>query len=396
MNPLRTSHSQSVERQAQPGILRLGSLIGFSINVHWSWLIAFLLFTWAIQAGIVPAANPDWTDAQRWLISGAVSVLFFGSVLAHELAHAAEARRRGYGVRDVTLFLFGGASSLEEEPRTAKDEFWISVVGPLASFGVALAFGTIWVISAGLAVETVTPIAFYLAAVNLVLGGFNLLPGYPLDGGRVLRALVWGARRNVLQATKVASIGGQFIAGALIAWGLVSLFNDSLTGGLWSVLIGWYLWSAAGGEYRQFVLRRSLTGLTVDAVLDRNVPRVAPDVTIQQLATERILGHNERAFFVAATQDGDVLGLVTLVDVARVPRSEWPSVSVYRAMTPRDRLLSVNSGSDVTDALRIMAQHNVQQLPVFHGRDALGLVSQTGIAQAIQLRSAVRPLEEAA
>ncbi len=310
----------------------------------------------------------------------------------HELAHSVLARGRGLPVHSITLFVFGGVSMLGGEARRAKDEFWIAIVGPLTSFVVAAVAFAVWLVARALEAEVVRAMAGYLASINLSVGIFNLLPGFPLDGGRVLRSLVWGVRRSLVEATRIASNVGKGIAALLVALGILMVFLGGL-GGLWLVFIGWFLWNAAESSYQQLVMQRSFEGLSIAPVIERTVPRVAPDVSLRQLAHDYILKQNRRAFFVAPAEEGDIQGLITLSDLQKVPDEEWDRISVYRAMTPRDRLITITPRTDALAALEIMAEHNIAQLVVIDGREPIGLLSRAALISAIQLRNAVRALE---
>src|SRR5215216_7084 len=227
------------------GSFRLLRLFGIAVYIHWSWLIIALLSTWSLATDYPPDTYPGWTAQQRWLAGAITSLLFFGSVLAHELSHSVVARRRGVPVRNITLFIFGGVSALDGEPRGARDEFWIAIVGPLTSFAAGALFAAIWLVARAQDVTGVAAVAGYLAYINVAVGIFNLLPGFPLDGGRVLRSLVWGANRDMLAATRVAANAGRLVAALLIGLGILSLFGQGGFGGVWFIFIGWFLWNAA-------------------------------------------------------------------------------------------------------------------------------------------------------
>jgi Zn-dependent protease/predicted transcriptional regulator len=376
-----------------PGALRLARVAGFDIYIHWSWLIIFWLLTWSLAVGYLPDVYPAWGAGQRWVVGAVTSLLFFASVLVHELAHSVLARGRGLPVHSITLFIFGGVSMLGGEARRAKDEFWIAIVGPLTSFAVAAVAFVVWLLARAADAEVVRAVAGYLASINISVGVFNLLPGFPLDGGRVLRSLVWGVKRNLIEATRVASNVGKGIAALLVALGIVMVFAGGV-GGLWLVFIGWFLWNAAESSYQQLVMQRSFEGLSIGPVIERTVPRVAPDVSLRQLAHDYILKQNRRAFFVAPTDEGDIQGLITLSDLQKVPDEEWDRVSVYRAMTPRDRLITITPRADALVALEMMAEHNIAQLVVVDGREPIGILSRAALIGAIQLRNAVRALED--
>jgi Zn-dependent protease/CBS domain-containing protein len=368
------------------GSLRLLQLFGFDIRIHWSWPPIALLLIWSLATGYLASAFPDWSARDRWLTAGATSLLFFGSVLAHELAHSLLARRRGLTVRGVTLFIFGGVSALEDEPRRPWDEFWIALIGPLTSVAAAAGFGLVWLVSQAIEATPVTAVTGYLAAINLALGVFNLLPGFPLDGGRVLRAVLWGTRGSLLRATRIAAQAGRGVAALLAGLGVLSLLGVGGFGGLWFVLLGWFLWNAAGSSYQQVLLQRSLDGVRVSTLVEPDVVRVAPTMTLRELADDFLLRGRQRAFFVAP-EAGGVLGLITLADVHQVPQEDWDAVSVYRAMTPLEQLVVVTPDTEATAALQLMAHHNLGHVPVVAGREVYGLLSRTGLLQALDVRA---------
>lgn len=380
--------TRSPAPQAAPvpaGTVRLFRLLGFDILIHWSWLLIFALLTWSLASGYLPSVYPAWTRGEYWLTGAITSLLFFASVLAHELSHSVIARRRGLPVENITLFVFGGVSALGGEPRSAKDEFWIAIVGPLTSFAAAAVFGVIWALTQNLEPPQLHALAGYLAYINIAVGIFNLLPGFPLDGGRVLRSALWGIKGSMLEATRIASIVGRVIAGLLIALGILATFAGGLVGGFWFILIGWFLWGAAENSYQQQVLSTTLHGLTAGALVQPEIPRVPPQTTLQQFAYDFILRQQRRAFFVAP-DDGDILGLVTMSDLQKVPEDQWDHITVFRAMTPRERLITITPQTDAQTALELMARHDVNQLPVVTGRQVVGLLTRGSLMRAIQLR----------
>lgn len=383
--------SAPVEPPAAPtGTFQVARLLGFDVLIHWSWIFIFMLLTWSLATGYLPEGHPDWTSRQRWSVGAATSLLFFLSVLAHELAHSVLARRRGIAVQNITLYIFGGVSALGGEARRPRDEFWIAFVGPLTSFVLAVIFGGVWLLARGQGYGGVETVSGYLASINVALGVFNMLPGFPLDGGRVLRSIIWGARHDSLTATRITARVGQVIAGLLVAGGMLLILNGSVLNGVWFIFIGWFLWNAALTTYQQQVLQNNLGGLTVADLFDKEVPRVPPDANLRQLADDYILRQHRRAFFVAP-ETGDVLGLVTLSDLRHVPQEDWATTSVYKAMTPRDKLVTVTPRTEALAALGLMAERNINQLPVMENRDALGLLTRAGLIQAIQLGVELRP-----
>ncbi|MFC1935904.1 site-2 protease family protein, partial [Chloroflexota bacterium] len=264
---------------------RLGRIAGVEIGIHYTWLFAFVLITWTLADGFFPDSFPGWSWPVYWA-TGILSALFlFASVLIHELAHSLVAKGRGLPVQGITLFIFGGVSSIRAEAKAAKDEFLIAVVGPVTSLILAAVFGAMW-----LAVSDkntpLTAILMYLALVNGLLGLFNLLPGFPLDGGRVVRAVLWGATGNLSKATNIAAGAGQVLALVFISWGVFQLLSGNVLGGLWIAFIGWFLNGAAESSRRQTAFQEALRGIAVSEVMDPDPETVGPETRVDVLVRE--------------------------------------------------------------------------------------------------------------
>ncbi len=372
-----------------PGTFRLGRIAGIDILVHWSWFAIFLLLTWWLAVGFFGSVYDGWSAGERWGAAVVASLMFFSSVLLHELSHSLMARRLGLPVKSITLFIFGGVSALEGEPATAGQELRVAIVGPLTSFVLAGVFGALagvaW--AAGVGDEPAGAIAAYLGFINLALGVFNMLPGYPLDGGRVLRATLWARRGNLLSATRTAAGAGTFIAFGLIAAGVVSILAGSFIGGAWFIVIGWFLRNVSEGSYRQLLVHSTLEGTKVGQVVNRSFRSAPPDITLSQLVEDYFLAGGQRCVPVVAGQE--LLGLVTIADLKRVPQAEWQTTSVYRAMTPLDKLHTAGPQDDLTAALEAMAAHDVHQLPILEGRLFVGFVTRADVLRLVQVRSEI-------
>ncbi len=360
--------------------LVLGRVRGIEIRVHWSWLLIVGLLSFSLAEGFFSEAFEEPTTAQRWIASLVTSGLFFVSVLVHELSHAFVAQRYGMEVPSITLFIFGGVSNLGGEMRSPGQEFRVAIAGPLASWGLALLFGLAWLALRGTDASVVTG---YLAVINAVLGVFNLLPGFPLDGGRVFRSLVWARTGDQLRATRVAARGGTVLAYALMALGVFTVLTVSLTG-LWYVLIGLFLKSAADAAYGQTLVETTLRDVAVERAMSPAPNPIAAHTTVQQLVEERVLGAAERAFVVEA--DGRIVGLLTTSDLARLPRERWPSTAVEEVMVAAESVITTAPGSSVIDSLRLMQEHDVHQLPVLDSGRLVGLLSRGDVLRQIELR----------
>lgn len=369
------------------GSFRIASVRGIDIQVHWSWFVVFILLTWWLSEGFFREVHEGWSRETAWATSVVTTLLFFTSILLHELSHSLTARRLGLPVHSITLFIFGGVSALSEEPSSARQEFRVAIVGPLTSFVLAAIFGLLSAVALAVGREDTPPAAVseYLAFINVSVGIFNMLPGFPLDGGRVLRAGLWARTGDMLKATRWAAATGSFISFGLIAVGVISILAGSFVGGVWFVIIGWFLRNASESSYQQLLFRRTLEGTKVREVVNRSFVAAAPDVSLSQLVSDYVFGYSQRCTPVVVADD--LLGLMTMSDLKRVPPEDWPTTSVFRAMTPREKLFTVSPDDDVTKALDIMAAHDIHQVPVLEGRTFLGFVTRSDVLRLIQIRA---------
>jgi Zn-dependent protease/CBS domain-containing protein len=379
----------SIGKGANLEALTIGRIAGIEIRVHYSWFVIFFLLLWWLAEGFFGEVYDSWSVTEAWAAAAAATLLFFASVLLHELAHSLTAKRLGLPVSSITLFIFGGVSSLTSEPSSARQEFQIAIVGPLTSFGLAAFFGILAGVGLVSGAENSPPgaVAEYLAIINLSLGIFNLLPGFPLDGGRVLRAAVWSRSGDLLSATRWASRSGQVISFGLIAFGVVSILGGNFIGGAWMVVIGWFLRGAAQSSYEQLVVRRTLEGVRVRDVLDRGFVSVAPDDSLDQVV-RRMLQTSQRCVPVLVSDD--LLGLISIRDLKRVPEEEWPQTSAFRAMTPREKLHVTSPDEDLGRVLEVMAANDVHQLPVLEGKSFVGFVTRADVLRLLQVRSGLK------
>lgn len=362
---------------------RLARIFGVDVGVHWSWVFIFGIVTWSFATGVLHHFYPEWTDAQRWIVAALVSTVFFLSVLVHEMSHAIVSNRLGLPVRSITLFVFGGVANLEKEPDNAKDEFRIAIVGPLSSLALGGLFALGWAALYPIN-EDIAGITAYMALINVSLAVFNMLPGFPLDGGRVFRSIVWGRNRDRLRATRTASRAGEFIAYGMMAVGVAEMVLGSVVSGIWFVLIGFFLHNASTASYEQLLIETTLSGIRVRDVMRGDAARISPDMSVEELVRAHILGGHARCFVVMA--GGDFAGIVTLTDVRRVPQEQWATTSVFRAMTPASQIHTVGPLDSLTDVLRLMAMHDINQLPVMQGRDLAGMLDRGDVMRFIQVR----------
>ncbi len=384
--------------------LRMGRLFGINIYLDWSWLLIFLLVAWSLATQFA-LMHPAWGPELAWSVAIAAALLFFASVLAHELAHSIVAQAQGIPVRNITLFLFGGVANIQQEPRSPRGEFLLAIVGPLTSLAIGgfclLAVSLFAPLSAdaalnpGLAFASLDPLTtllLWLGSANIVLGIFNLLPGFPLDGGRVLRAILWGVTGNFRTATRWAAGVGQVLAWLLIFSGIamifgveIPFFGTGLIGGLWLAFIGWFMSSAARQSYQQVVVHDMLEGVPAARLMRANVPAVSPGTSTSDLVHHYVMGTDERAFPVL---DGDrLVGLVTLEDIRKVAREDWDTTSAAEIMTPADQLAVVQPQDDASAALDKLTERNVHQVPVISNGHLVGLVRSSDIMRWLNLQA---------
>lgn len=362
----------------------IGRIFGIRIALHPSWLVIAFLVTFSLASASLPRNFPGWDTALYWGVAGLVALLFFGSVLAHELSHALVARRYGIAVRDITLFVFGGAATLEGDARSPRQEAFIALAGPLTSL---LLGGLFLVVGLLIGQPQVLAIIGWLAFINVTLGLFNLIPGFPMDGGRVLRALIWKVRGDQLSATRTAATVGRYFGYAMIGLGAFIAFQVDTFNGIWLALIGWFISTAAESSIAQASLQRVLRGVKVRDVMDATPASVNPNETVADLVNERLMRGEDRSFLVRHI-DGGLAGIVTLSDIRRVARDDWATARVTDIMTRHADLAKVRPDDELESALDVLQEREVNQLPVVDddGRTVLGLLTRAGILRLVDTR----------
>ncbi len=354
------------------GSITLGRILGIPVGVHISWLLIFALITWSLSVGFFPPEYPDLPVTWYWILGVFTSLFFFGSVLVHELGHSILAQRNGIAVRGITLFIFGGVAQIEREPETPGAEFRIAIAGPLTSLVLGLAFAALWLFDRG--IPYLAAPSAWLMRINLMLAFFNLIPGFPLDGGRVLRAIVWQVTGSFERATRLASFTGQLVAAGFIGLGVVSMLGGNTFNGLWLVMIGWFLQNAAATTYAQMNAQQSLRDIKVEQVMSRECPIVPGQLLLNQLVENYVLTGGRRCFLVQ--NEGPLPGILTLRDIAQVPRTQWGQVAVYQIVKPAEQLVYVAPQTDLLSALRTMDEANVNQVPVIDKGELIGMLSR--------------------
>jgi Zn-dependent protease/predicted transcriptional regulator len=371
--------------------LRIGKILGIPIYLHSTWVFIFAAITYMI-ASQYRQEHPAWTDTQHWAVGILTSLLFFASVLFHELSHSVVAQHYKIRVISITLFLFGGLARIERDPSKAIQEFNIAIAGPLASGFLAGAFYGLTRLFP-FEQSMIGALATWLCQTNLALAVFNLLPGFPLDGGRIFRALVWGATKNFEKATRVAGASGKIIAYALILLGAWSVFHGSVQGGLWTAFIGWFLLNAAQESVAQVAVRETLAGLSAADVMSKEVPTVPGHITLEEYSAE-VLRTGRRVHLVV--NDDRFVGMMNVHTLNSVLRDEWAHNSVQAAMIPREKILWTSPEEPLLRLLERLLTADVNQMPVVTGvsdgaPQIVGIVTRDSILRVMQTRSELGP-----
>jgi Zn-dependent protease/predicted transcriptional regulator len=365
-----------------------GRIFGISLRLNPSWFIIFILVTWALAGSYFPTTYPVWTLTEKVAAGVITSLLFFASVLAHELMHSVVAQRQGTKVKSITLFIFGGVSEITEEPKKPSDEFRMAIAGPLTSLVLGGAFYALWfgLKSTAASGEFIGAIAYWLGYINLSLGAFNLIPGFPLDGGRVLRSILWGRSGNLQSATRTASTVGRVVAYVFIFAGIFMVFTPGwLLNGVWFIFIGWFLDNAAVGSYRQVQLNDLLAGHKVSEAMTRDCVSVPPGVTADHMINEYALTKGQQCFPV---MDGEKLeGMVSFDSLRSVAREARRDKTAQQIMTPLAKLKWVSPTDDLTKVLSIMTEDDTAQVPVVDDNKMVGLISREKLLSFIDLQA---------
>lgn len=377
----------------RPG-LKIGRVLGIPIYIHSTWLFIFALITYSLAVRFTQE-HPQWTTTQHWTVGVLTSLLFFGSVIFHELSHSVVAKHYKIPVVSITLFIFGGVARIGREPSRAIEEFNIAIAGPLASgFLAAVFFGLTLLFPYS---QMMGALATWLWETNLGLAVFNLLPGFPLDGGRIFRALVWGVSKDFTKATRVAGASGKLVAYAMILLGAWGAFNGHVTQGLWIAFIGWFLLTAAQESVAQITLRQTLTGLRAADVMSHEIPTVARDISLEEYGAE-VLRTGRRCHLVLT--DDRLVGMMNVHTLNSVPRDEWPHTSVQAVMVPRENILWASPDEPLLGLLERLLASDVKQMPVVGnsangGAHIIGMITRDSILRVVQTRAELgHPAEE--
>jgi Zn-dependent protease len=360
--------------------IRLGKIWGIPVGINASWFIVFVLLTLSLTSQFAHL-HPRWSPIYHYTIGIITSLLFFASVLLHELGHSAIALRKHIPIRSITLFVFGGIAQLGKEPDRPLTELQIAIAGPIVSVVLSVVFGMVGTLAAGTS-EGVQTLGQWLGWINLSLALFNLIPGFPLDGGRVFRALVWGRTGDFARATRIAGGVGKGVAYLFIMSGIWIALGGALVDGLWITFIGWFLLTAAETNVQQVALKQALAGLRARDVMTPDCPSVPDHMSLSQLVEDYLLLTGRRCFLV--TTDGQLLGLITVHQVKNIPHTDWPHTSVRQAMVPLARLHWVAPDAEVSEVLALMDDGDVGQVPVVRDGQLLGLIGRDHLLRVIR------------
>ncbi|MBN2098810.1 MAG: site-2 protease family protein [Dehalococcoidia bacterium] len=377
--------------------LRLGKILGIEIRLHYSWFIIFALVTMFFYTDFQAAEYSVSVSLAMGLVS---SLLIFLSVVAHELAHSVVAIRSGIPVRSITLFVLGGVASIAKEADRPKTEILMAMAGPACSLTIGLASGAAWFATGGHLSEATAfhSVLFWMAVLNLQLGVFNLLPGFPMDGGRVLRSILWQRTRDYRRATHIASIAGQAIGWAIAGVGVViavtylvrgpataEVIADALFSGGYLVLLGWFLSSIAASSYRQVAWREAMKGITASSAMVSDFRTIPPGMSLMELVRDYIQPNRSRSFVVAT--DGRLQGVVNIENIRKVPQSRWDMTTAASVMTPVNKVITATPEEEGVSIAEKMEEHRLDGIPVLRDGVVVGLVTRNSLARVMQMRA---------
>jgi len=360
--------------------VKLGRIFGIEIGLHYSWfLIAFLIVV--SLASRFRISNPEWGESLIISLALLAALLFFASLLLHELSHSVFAKSRGLPVREITLFALGGISQIERNPESARAEFWMAFVGPLTSAAIGIVFLMLERIVGPLG-SPLRAVFSWLGYINLALAGFNLIPGYPLDGGRILRAAIWWKTGEKERSTLTAARVGQAVGGIFIVIGILQAFGGAGFGSLWIAFIGWFLLQAAGESYLQSTFKNAMQDVTVADIISRDCTNVDGNTNLQTFVDDWLLKSANRCFLV--TDNDGFVGLITPAEVKKIERSRWPYTTLFDVMRPLGDLQTITLDTPVYTAVEIMARQDLNQLPVVDKGRVVGMFTRAQFLSFLQ------------
>jgi len=351
--------------------LHLGKILGIPIGIDYSWFLIFFLLSWVLATTYYPSEYKQWNQIEYWIAGTLTSILLFGSVLLHELGHSIIAIKYKIKVKEINLFIFGGISEISGEPPKASSEFWIAIAGPFVSLLLA---GIFFVLEKNVHVFLLTALFEYLSFINFILVIFNLIPGFPLDGGRVFRAIIWGITKNFKKATSIAVTAGRLFGFLFILLGVYQIFGGNILDGLWISFIGWFLDNAAVTQLQEQKVHDMLTGHKVYEAMSQDYGIVSSDSTLQEVVDNNFLGINRRALFVR--KDNKIEGLITLHRFNIVAKDQWDSTFVEDVMIPISNAEKTSADAEIWEAMTKLKSEGVNQLPVINDGEVEGIFSR--------------------
>jgi Zn-dependent protease/CBS domain-containing protein len=372
--------------------IRLFTLLGFEVNIDLSWILIAVLVTWSLAVGFFPFYYEGLTPGTYWLMGMVGALGLFLSVIVHEFSHSLVARKFGMPMKGITLFLFGGVAEMEDEPPSAKAEFWMAIVGPLTSIALALGFYGIYLSGVETVSVPINAVIGYLALINGILAAFNLVPAFPLDGGRVLRSILWGTKKNLRWATRVSSEIGAGFGILLMFMGVVQIFAGNLIGGMWWVLIGLFLQNAAKMGYQQVLTRNILGGEKVRRFMKTDAVAVPPTITIAELVEDYVYRYHYKFFPV--TEGKRLVGCISTREIKEVPREQWESKRVVDVVSSCSPDNTITSEADAMQALSTMSRTGVSRLMVIEGERLEGIIALKDLMQLLSLKMELEEADE--
>jgi Zn-dependent protease len=365
--------------------VKLGKIMGIPVRIHYTLWVVFLLIAWSLADSYMPHQYPGLSTVTYWTIGIASAIVLFASVLIHELSHSYVAKKNGLPIARITLFFFGGVSEMTEEPKDPGLEVRMAAAGPLMSFLIAGVLGAMWYLGQlGKAPIIITAIVGYGALINAILGAFNLLPAFPLDGGRVFRGSIWKHSNNLIRATRIATRLSEALSLLMMLGGFLAIILGDFVDGIWIVVLGWFIKSGADTSLRQTLIGETLSGVTVNDIMTRQVSTIPPEITVQQVVSDYFLVHPHGGYPVV--KDGQTLGLVTLQCVRAIPKEMRSVETVAQAMIPLERTVITQPSLSALDALQKMAREKVGRLLVVQDGRLLGIVTRGDLMRTIQAR----------
>ena len=366
--------------------IKLFKIFGIEVRLDYSWFIVFALFSYVFGFLYFPTVLPGLHKGLLAVITIITVILFFVSLLIHEMSHSLVARKKGTPVERITLYMFGGMAEIGKEPETPYNEFIMAIAGPIASFIMAAIFGVIWFFSRNFA-PVGEPVR-YLAFINIILGAFNMLPGYPLDGGRVLRSIIWKFTGDLKKATFIASTTGRIFGFMIIAVGIVFIFTGNFLNGVWFAFIGWFLQSSAQIGYRQLVFETSIKGIKVKDVMNKNIVDVTRDTTLQNLVDNYFMKYRFGRFpVIESRKTQKLMGVISIHDIKEIPREEWPNVYIGAIVKKVSENEKVDISMEVSDAIKKMVKNGLGHLVVMSGDKLEGIITKSDIMNFLKIQS---------